>query len=117
MVFQTYLHHNSAKRLTMAGPKFQSSGIIRGFQLVLVVFSTLTAAAIVGSAGHVYQTYKSQVANYNPWWLPVWSGHFDTSGVKTTLGTASGTLILNLFFLALLVIPRVSSRVRVLINC
>jgi hypothetical protein len=109
MVFQTYLNKAAAKRAAMGFSKFQSasSGLVRGIQSILVLFSTLTAVSIIGSAAHVYHTYKSQQANYNPWWLPIWAAHFDTSGLKTTIGTASGIALLDIIYLAMLFIPKV----------
>jgi hypothetical protein len=114
MVFHTYLNKVSASRAAMGVPKFRSgsTGVIRGLQLSLVVFSTFTAATIVGTAAHVYHTYKSQQASYNPWWLPIWAGHFDTSGLKTTIGTASGVLLLNLIFIVVFFVPRVSTLIQ-----
>jgi len=108
MVFQTYLNKSAATRAAtgISKSKMVSTSLIRGFQLLLVVLSTLTAVAIVATGGHVYHLYKTQQANYNPWWLPVWAGHFDTTGVKTTIGTAAGVLLLNLVFMAMSFIPR-----------
>ena len=109
MVFQTYLNKSAAKRAAMGVPKLRlgSTGVIRGLQLGLVLLSLFIAATIVGTAAHVYHVYKAQQSSYNPWWLPLWAGHFDTSGLKTTIGTASGVLFLNLVFVILSLVPRV----------
>lgn len=108
MVFQTYLNKKEANRAAMGLPRFQtqSTSLIRIFQFIVVLFSTFISATIVGASAHVFHTYKSQQLNGNPWWLPIWAGHFDTSGVKTTIGTASGVLLLNLVFLILFFVPR-----------
>jgi hypothetical protein len=109
MVFQTYLNKASAMKAATGVPRLRlgSGGVIRGLQLLVVLFSLFIAATIVGTAAHVYHVYKAQQSSYNPWWLPVWAGHFNTNGLKTTIGTATGVLFLNLIFVILSFVPRV----------
>lgn len=67
----------------------------------------MLAAAIVGTAIHSYHTFRVQRGANNPWWLPLWPQHFDTTGTKTLIGAGSGIILLNLVYIIVSVIPKV----------
>ena len=82
--------------------------LIRVVQLGLTVLTAMLAVTIVGTAGHVFHTYKAQVAANNMWWLPLWPGHFDSTGTKAAIGTGAGIVLLNAIFIVVAVLPKVS---------
>ncbi|GAB7353155.1 hypothetical protein MBLNU459_g3688t1 [Dothideomycetes sp. NU459] len=60
----------------------------------LSLFSVLLGTAILGTAGHVLQTFSSQRAS-NPWWLPVWPAHFDARGLRALLACSATIVALD----------------------
>jgi hypothetical protein len=76
-------------------------------QLVAAVITAATAVAVVGTAGHAFNVFHTQRANQNPWWLPLWPDHFDTTSTKIAIGTGTAIAFLNLVLVALMSIPKV----------
>jgi len=108
MVFQVYrnLKHKTISRLS--NQQNTSGGRLpRILELLLQFFTITISASIVGTAAHVYQTHKQQVAAKNPVWLPLWPGHFETTAPKVLIGTASAILFLSLIYVAISFVPRV----------
>jgi hypothetical protein len=109
MVFQVYSSKSSATIAAMSLKTGTSPIKLLGtIQTLLVVLSIATAATILGTAANLYRTYTTQQAAFNPWWLPLWGAHFDTKGVKANIGTAAGIVLLNLVFLIMMVVAKVS---------
>jgi len=79
---------------------------LRTAQIVLAVISVALSAAILGTAADALRVYKSQTKQMNPWWLPLWPSHFDTSGTSATIGTAATVLVLNLIFAVVSLFPK-----------
>jgi hypothetical protein len=84
-----------------------SSKLLRPSQILIVGLSTCLATAIVGTAAHVYHTYRSQQAANNPFWLPIWAQYFQTTGAKATIGAASGIAFLNLAYIVIYLVNKV----------
>lgn len=84
---------------------------LRLVSLALALLSVCLSIAIIGTAADAYSIYKSQVRALNPWWLPLWPGHFDTRGTKSLIGAAAGVVLLNGSFIALCLVPKVSLNV------
>ncbi|KAF2431609.1 hypothetical protein EJ08DRAFT_696401 [Tothia fuscella] len=61
----------------------------------------MLAAAIVGTGIHAYRTYVIQRAANNPWWLPLWPQHFDTTGTKALIGAGAGIVLTNVIYIAI----------------
>ena len=103
MVFQVQFYHFKMK--------FQRQGHltnwVRILQILLATISLALSIAVVATAAHTYHLFHSQRGANNSWWLPLWPGHFDTTGTKAYIGTASAVAFLSLVFLAAGVIPAV----------
>jgi len=78
-------------------------------QLVAAVITAVMAVAVVGTAGHVFNVFTTQRANDNPWWLPLWPDHFDTTSTKTAIGTGAAIALMNLVLVVLMSIPKLDS--------
>jgi hypothetical protein len=110
MVFQVYRNRKTASNMAMGKSKFgRAPGkSIRVVQFALTFLTAVLAVSVVGTAGHVFQTYKSQVSAKNAWWLPLWPHHFVTKGTKVAIGAGAGIVLLNIAFIVVAVLPRVS---------
>jgi hypothetical protein len=110
MVFQVYRNRKTASNMAVGKSKFGSAPgkSIRILQLALTFLTTALAVSVVGTAGHVFHTYKAQLSAKNVWWLPLWPGHFDTTGTKVAIGTGAGIVLLNVVFIVVTFLPRVS---------
>lgn len=83
-----------------------ASPILRFLPLGLSALSFVFAATILGTAAHTLAIYHEQ-RSVNPWWIPLWSEHFDIAATRSLIGAAATILILNLMFCIANVIPRV----------
>lgn len=90
-----------------SNPDTRNRQPLRLLSLGLAFLSICFSLAIMGTAGHAFSTYRMQTAANNPWWLPLWPGHFDVGGTKALIGAAAGVLILNGVFLAVCLLPKV----------
>lgn len=84
---------------------------IRIAQLSLAGLSFIFGVCIMGTAGHALAVYNDQYST-NPWWLPLWNGHFDVRGTNTLVGAGAVITFFNLLFLVLCFLPKVSPRKR-----
>lgn len=84
---------------------------LRTAQIALAVLSVALSAAILGTAADALKVYNSQRKGMNPWWLPLWPNHFDTSSSPAIIAASSVALVLNLTFTAVNLFPRVCSRI------
>jgi hypothetical protein len=111
MVFQVYRNRNDASAMAMGHSRSMAAPgkLIRITQIILTVLTAVLGLTIVGTAGHVFHTYKSQVAANNMWWLPLWPGHFETTGTKAAIGTGTGIVFLSAIFIVAAFLPRVST--------
>jgi hypothetical protein len=110
MVFQVYSHKSHATIAAMSLKTGNSpTKFLSVLQILLVCLSIVTAAAVLGTAANIYHVFTSQQASgINPWWLPLWVSHFNTSGLKASIGTAGGVVLINLIFLASIVVGKVA---------
>lgn len=106
MVFQ--VPYNKSKMLFQR--RNASIDWIRLAQLTFATLSLLAAGAILGTAARTFHVFQSQRASNNPWWLPLWPGHFDVTGTKVYLGTSSVVILLSIIYLSLHLVPAVSLR-------
>jgi hypothetical protein len=83
--------------------------LVRVIQLGLTILTAMLAVTVVGTSSHVFHTYKSQVAANNMWWLPLWPGHFETTGTKAAIGTGAGIVLLNAIFIVVALLPKVGA--------
>ncbi|KAF1811763.1 hypothetical protein P152DRAFT_398484 [Eremomyces bilateralis CBS 781.70] len=74
--------------------------------LAISALTVLLAGATIGSAAYTLQQYKDQKAQNNPWWLPIWTDHFDLNGTKSLIASGSVSLALGLVYFLALAIPR-----------
>ena len=81
-------------------PLYVAQAVITGIAVALSI-------AIVGASGHVLDVFNKQRMS-NPWWTPMWPQHFDTSGIKSLIASATVTTVLCGAFLVASFIPRVS---------
>jgi hypothetical protein len=108
MVLQVYrnMKHKTISRMSnhqsAAGGRFS-----RIVELLLQLFTITVAAAVVGTAAHVFSMHKKGLDAKNPVWLPLWPDHFDTTGPKVLIGTGSAILFLALVYVATSFVPRV----------
>jgi hypothetical protein len=79
----------------------------RVVELVLQLFTITVAAAVVGTAAHVFSMHKKGLDAANPVWLPLWPDHFDTTAPKVLIGTGSAILFLALVYVVTSFVPRV----------
>lgn len=82
-------------------PLHLAQTIITGLVIALSI-------AILGTSAHTLDVYNKQHTN-NPWWLPMWTEHFETQGTKALLASAVVTFVLSAIFLVLSVLPQVST--------
>jgi len=80
---------------------------LRLLSLALALLSTCLSVAVIGTAGNAFSIYKMQSAANNPWWLPLWPGHFDTGGTNALIGAGAGIVLLNGVFVVLCLVPKV----------
>ncbi|RDI78867.1 hypothetical protein Vi05172_g11221 [Venturia inaequalis] len=71
----------------------------------LTTLTTALALAILATTTHAYSTYRIQTNANNPWWLPIWPGHFSTAGTRATIGASAGIVFLNVVFVVVRVWP------------
>jgi len=110
MVFQVYRNRKTASNMAMGKSKFgRAPGkSTRVLQFALTFLTTALAVSVVGTAGHVFHTYKSQSSAKNVWWLPLWPHHFDTKGTKVAIGTGAGIVLLNIAFVVVAFLPKLN---------
>jgi len=108
MAFQSYLQKNNLTVNTMrrSMPAWSWNDYLRIFCLIFAILSLLVALAIDGTAVHTYRTFLLQRAANNPWWLPLWPQHFDTTGTKTLIGASSSILLLSIVLVVISVLPK-----------
>jgi len=107
MVFQVYSHKSQATLAAMSLRTHRQNPmqLLSFIQIVLVGLSIATATSVLGTAANIYHTYISQQSS-NPWWLPLWGGHFSTASLKASIGTAAGVVLLNVVFLTLTLVAK-----------
>jgi hypothetical protein len=88
-------------------PVWTWNDYLRAIGVMLSTLSLLLALAIAGTAIDIYRTFLLQRAANNPWWLPLWPQHFDTTGTKTLIGSSAAELLLNAVLIAIYVLPKV----------
>jgi hypothetical protein len=108
MVLQVYrnMKHKTISR--MSNQSTSGGRFSRIVELVLQLFTITVAAAVVGTAAHVFSMHKKGLDSNNPVWLPLWPDHFDTTAPKVLIGTGSAILFLALVYVATSFVPRVS---------
>jgi hypothetical protein len=74
--------------------------------LAMTGLSCVLSLAVIGTAGHTLSVFNSQ-HNVNPWWLPLWTDHFNTDGTKGLIGAAATVVLLSSVYLILSAIPKV----------
>ncbi|OMP85763.1 hypothetical protein BK809_0001974 [Diplodia seriata] len=80
---------------------------IRIAQLSLAGLSFIFGVCIMGTAGHALAVYNDEYST-NPWWLPLWNGHFDVRGTNTLIGAGAVITVFNLVFIVLCFLPKVN---------
>jgi hypothetical protein len=91
----------------MARPNMGNMQTIRLATLAIAALSICFAIAIIGTTADAYNTFKDEILAGNPWWLPLWPGHFEVRATKSMIGAAVGVVLLNGSFLLLCLIPKV----------
>lgn len=76
-------------------------------QAAIAGLSAAMSVAILGTSAHTLHVYNTQQP-YNPWWLNLWPQHFDVSGTKALIASATTSLVLCLVFLVVGVVPKFS---------
>lgn len=74
-------------------------------QLCLAALVFCLSVAIMGTAGHTLQTYRGQ-SGTNPYWLPLWSEHFNVRGTNSLIGSAAFSTVTTLGFIILCFVPK-----------
>lgn len=74
-------------------------------QAVLTGLVLVFSIAILGTSAHTLDVYNKQQTS-NPWWLPLWPGHFEVGGTKALVGSSAATMMLSVVFLMFALIPR-----------
>lgn len=80
------------------------------FHLAQAIITGLVVAlslAILGTSAHTLDVFNKQQSS-NPWWLPLWPQHFETSGTKSLLAASAVTVVLCGAFLIASFVPQVS---------
>ncbi|GAM90752.1 hypothetical protein ANO11243_087970 [Dothideomycetidae sp. 11243] len=77
------------------------------FVSVCAALALLLSSFVIGFASDVLGTFRAQKGS-NPWWLPIWSAHFDDRGLQAVVGTAVCLVVIDALVLGLLVVPLVS---------
>ncbi|KAL1641768.1 hypothetical protein SLS58_005807 [Diplodia intermedia] len=80
---------------------------IRIAQLSLAGLSFIFGVCIMGTAGHALAVYNDEYST-NPWWLPLWNGHFDVRGTNTLIGAGAVITVFNLVFIVLCFLPKLN---------
>lgn len=118
MVTSTYLSHlNPTTTMRKMATHSRSKGHL--FYLLTLLFAMLSTAlsiAILGTVAHSYHIYQIQKAMNNPWWLPLWPGHFSITGTKALIGAGAGIGLLNGLFLGGRVVDKVTRSPKNLIS-
>ncbi|KAF2757186.1 hypothetical protein EJ05DRAFT_487153 [Pseudovirgaria hyperparasitica] len=73
-------------------------------QLVLTGLTLVFAIAVLGTSAHTLSVFNKQ-HEFNPWWAPLWSDHFDVNGTKMLLGSAVVVMLLNAVYLVISFLP------------
>jgi len=89
---------------TLGSPVYKR---LRIAQLAISALCLVFSIAVVATAGHSLQVYRQQREDKNPWWLPLWPGHFDISGTHVLIGTGSVIIALNIIYLTVSLVPKV----------
>ncbi|KAF2143308.1 uncharacterized protein K452DRAFT_307459 [Aplosporella prunicola CBS 121167] len=76
-------------------------------QLSIAGLCLAFGVAIMGTAGHTLDVYRSQYST-NPWWLPLWSSHFNVRGTNVLIGAGAVATVVNLTFIALCLLPKLN---------
>jgi hypothetical protein len=97
-------------------PAWSWNDYLRALCAIFAALSLSMAVAIDGTAIDTYRIFLRQRSVNNPWWLPLWPQHFDTTGTKVLIGASSGLALLNIVLLGLSVFPTVYSSSRFIIN-
>ncbi|KAJ4325236.1 hypothetical protein N0V94_000758 [Neodidymelliopsis sp. IMI 364377] len=73
-------------------------------QTVLTALIIVFSVAILGTSAHTLNVFNKQQSS-NPWWLPLWSQHFDVHGTKALVASSVITLVLSSAFLISTFVP------------
>jgi amino acid transporter len=73
-------------------------------QTVLTALIIVFSVAILGTSAHTLDVFNKQQSS-NPWWLPLWSQHFDVHGTKALVASSVITLVLSSAFLISTFVP------------
>ncbi|KAL1630230.1 hypothetical protein SLS56_005055 [Neofusicoccum ribis] len=84
---------------------------VRIAQLSLAGLSFIFGVCILGTAGHALSVYRAEYST-NPWWLPLWNGHFDVRGANTLIGGGAVITLFNLAFIGLCLLPKLNLKER-----
>lgn len=76
-------------------------------QTVVTGIVVAMSIAILGTSAHTLDVFNKQQTS-NPWWLPLWSQHFDVHGTKALIASATVTLVLSGIFLVMSLVPQVN---------
>jgi len=118
MVFSSYLYKNDSTvtKMKSSTARRSKSDWLRILCLVLAALSTMLAGAIVGAVSHSYYVYTVQRATNNPWWLPLWPQHFDTTGTRILVGAGAGIVLLNVAYIIISITPKLKFSTRSLFS-
>ncbi|KAH8728197.1 hypothetical protein GQ44DRAFT_724723 [Phaeosphaeriaceae sp. PMI808] len=83
-------------------PLHLAQAAITGLVVVLSI-------AILGTSAHTLDVYNKERMT-NPWWMPLWSQHYDTHGTKALIASSAVTFVLSGAFLAMSLIPKFNLR-------
>lgn len=75
-------------------------------QTIVTGLVVALSIAILGTSAHTLDVYNKQ-QDQNPWWMPMWTQHFDTQGTKALLASSVVTVVLSSVVLVLSFIPKV----------
>jgi hypothetical protein len=107
MVTSTYLSLLKPNRNIRMENSRSKSDLFRLICLTLAALSTMLSVAVLGAVGHSYHVFHIQKAANNPWWLPLWPGHFETTGTRALIGAGASVALLNGAYIVVSVVPKV----------
>jgi hypothetical protein len=75
-------------------------------QVVVTGLVVALSIVILGTSAHTLDVFNKQHMT-NPWWMPLWSQHFDTHGTKALIASSVISLVFSAAFLVMSVVPKV----------
>lgn len=81
---------------------------LRIAQLILAALTAIFSLAVLATSAHTLNKFQTQRAALNPWYLPLWPEHFNTTNTQVFIGTSTASMVLALVFIIMLCLPRVS---------